>query len=106
MDALLVDYPYDQEALNEILDILVETVCSNRQTIRIAGDDKPVKVVKERLMKLNVEHIRYVMSCMKETTVKVRNIRQYLLAALYNAPATISHYYSALVQHNMYGQSE
>ena len=106
MDSLLVDYPYDNEALYEIFDILVETVCSNRQFIRIAGDDKPIEIVRSRLMKLNVEHIRYVMSCMKETTVKVRNIKQYLLAALYNAPTTISHYYSALVQHDMYSGGE
>lgn len=96
MDALLAEYPLEQETLYEILELLVETVCSKRKTIRIAGDDKPAQIVKSRLMKLNEEHIRYVMDCMKENTTKIRNIRQYLLAALYNAPATISSYYAAL----------
>lgn len=103
MDALLADYPLEQETLYEILELLVETVCSKRKTIRIAGDDKPAQIVKGRLMKLNEEHIRYVMDCMKENTTKIRNIRQYLLAALYNAPATISSYYAALVNHDLYG---
>lgn len=103
MDALLADYPLEQETLYEILELLVETVCSKRKTIRIAGDDKPAQIVKSRLMKLNEEHIRYVMDCMKENTTKIRNIRQYLLAALYNAPATINSYYAALVNHDLYG---
>lgn len=103
MDALLAEYPLEQETLYEILELLVETVCSKRKTIRIAGDDKPAQIVKSRLMKLNEEHIRYVMDCMKENTTKIRNIRQYLLAALYNAPATISSYYAALVNHDLYG---
>lgn len=103
MDALLADYPLEQETLYEILELLVETVCSKRKTIRIAGDDKPAQIVKSRLMKLNEEHIRYVMDCMKENTTKIRNIRQYLLAALYNAPATINSYYAAFVNHDLYG---
>ena len=103
MDSLLADYPFEKETLYEILELLVETVCSRRKTIRIAGDDKPAQIVKSRLMKLNGEHIRYVLACMKENTTKVRNIRQYLLAALYNAPATISNYYAALVNHDLYG---
>lgn len=103
LDSLLADYPFDKETLYEILELLVETVCSKRKTIRIAGDDKPAQIVKGRLMKLTGEHIRYVLSCMKENTTKVRNIRQYLLAALYNAPATINSYYSALVNHDLYG---
>ena len=101
MDALLADYPLEKETLYEILELLAETVCSKRKTIRIAGDDKPAQIVKGRLMKLNEEHIRYVMDCMKENTTKIRNIRQYLLAALYNAPATINSYYAALVNHTL-----
>lgn len=102
-DALLVDYPYEQGILKEMLELVVETVCSERRTIRICGEEKPAQIVKSRLMKLNGEHIRYVIGCMKETTSKIRNIKQYLLAALYNAPVTISNYYSALVNHDMYG---
>lgn len=102
-DSLLLDYPYEQDTLNEILELLVETVCSRRKTIRICGEDKPAQIVKSRFMKLDAEHIRYVMQCMHENTTKVRNIKQYLLAALYNAPLTISNYYSTLVNHDMYG---
>ena len=105
-DALLVDYPYEQEVLEEMLELIVETACSGRRTIRICGEEKPAQLVKSRLMKLNSEHIRYVLGCMKETTSKVRNIKQYLLAALYNAPVTISNYYSALVNHDLYGGRE
>ena len=102
-ESLLIDYPYEQRILEEMLELIVETVCSERRTIRICGEEKTAQLVKSRLMKLNSEHIRYVMGCMKETTSKVRNIKQYLLAALYNAPVTISNYYSALVNHDMYG---
>jgi len=102
-DALLLDYPYEQGILEEMLELIVETVCIERKTIRICGEEKPAQLVKSRLMKLNSEHIRYVIKCMKETTSKVRNIKQYLLAALYNAPMTMSNYYSALVNHDMYG---
>ena len=105
-DALLTDYPYEHEMLNEILGLLVETVCSGRKTIRICGEEKPAQVVKGQLMKLTGEHIRYVMHCMSENTTKIRNIKQYLLAALYNAPMTISSYYGALVNHDLYGNSE
>ncbi|MCD8150048.1 MAG: replication initiator protein A [Clostridiales bacterium] len=102
-EALLHDYPYERERLCEILDLLVETVCSKRSIIRISGDDKPASVVKSQLMKLESEHIQYVLSCMKDTTTRIYNIKQYLLAALYNAPMTISNYYSALVNHDLHG---
>ena len=69
--------------------------------IRIAGDDKPVDVVKSQFMKLTGEHIRFVLSCLKENTTKVRNMKQYLLTALYNAPLTISNYYSSRGNHAM-----
>ena len=100
-DILKQDYPNEQEMLNEILELLVDTICANRKMIRIAGDDKPVEVVKSSLLKLNADHIRMVMSGMKENTTQIRNIRQYLMAALYNAPLTIGHYYSAQVAHDM-----
>ena len=102
-DNLLGEYPYDTDTLNEIMELLVETVCSKRECIRVCGEDKPAEVVKSRLMKLTNEHIRYVMDSLKENTTKVRNIKQYLLAVLYNAPITISSYYSALVNHDLYG---
>ena len=96
LEALLHDHPYDGEMLNEIFDLIVDTVCSKRKTIRIAGDDKPANVVKSQFMKLEYSHISYVLSCIRENTTDVRNIKQYLLAALYNAPLTISNYYQAM----------
>ena len=79
---------------------------SARKVIRIAGDDYPAEVVKSRFMKLDSSHVQYVMDCMKDNTTYVRNIKKYLLAALYNAPATINSYYSSLVQHDMYGDGQ
>ena len=99
--ALKSDYPYDTSILEGIKDLILDVVCSKRKTILIAGDEKPVDVVKSRFMKLDMEHIRYVMNCMQGSTAKIRNIKQYLLAALYNAPATIDSYYRAEVSHDM-----
>lgn len=96
VDALYHDNPYDRESITEILELILDTVCSKRKTIRIAGDDKPLEVVKSRLMKLDHSHISYVLSCLKENSTQVRNIKQYLLATLYNAPLTISNYYQAM----------
>jgi len=100
-DALAQDYPYDREMLDEILDLIVETVCTARKRIRIAGDDFPAELVKAKFMKLDSEHIRFVMDGMKENTTKIRNIKQYLKAVLFNAPSTIGSYYTALVAHDM-----
>lgn len=96
----------DRERLDEWVELIVDTVCSARKTIRIAGDDYPAKVVKSRFMKLDSSHVQYVMDCMKDNTTYVRNIKKYLLAALYNAPTTINSYYSSLVQHDMYGDGQ
>ena len=101
IEYLQQDYPYDVDRLENILELVVETVCSKRQIIRIGGDDRPIEVVKSRFMKLNSEHIRYVLDCFKENTTKIRNIRQYMLASLYNAPTTIESYFDALVRHDM-----
>ena len=99
--ALKLDYPYETEMLDGIVDLILDVLCTRRNSIRIAGDEKPAGVVKSRFMKLNMDHIRYVMDCMQENTTKIRSIKQYLLAALYNAPATISSYYRAEVNHDM-----
>ena len=103
---LIQDSHIDREQLDEIAELIVDTVCSARKTIRIAGDDYPAEVVKSRFMKLDSSHVQYVMDCMRENTTHVRNIKKYLLAALYNAPGTISNYYSSLVQHDMYGDGK
>ena len=103
---LVQDSHIDREQLDEIVDLIVDTVCSARKVIRIAGDDYPAEVVKSRFMKLDSSHVQYVMDCMKDNTTYVRNIKKYLLAALYNAPTTINSYYSSLVQHDMYGDGQ
>ena len=102
-DILMLDHPTEKETLDGILDILAETCTSRRKEIRIAGDDMPKEVVKGRLMKLNSLHIQYVLDCLHENTSEVRNMKQYLLAALFNAPATISPYYQNRVNHDFHG---
>ncbi|MBO5178384.1 MAG: helix-turn-helix domain-containing protein [Lachnospiraceae bacterium] len=104
-DILLSDMPYDHDRLEEILELIVETVCSTKKYIRVAGTDYPAEIVRSRLLKLDASHIQFVFDCLKENTTKIRNIKQYLLTTLYNAPTTIGNYYSALVQHDMYGDS-
>lgn len=106
MQILYEEYPYDRGILDEIIDLITDVLCSKRKTIRIAGDDKPVQVVKSQFMKLNMMHIEYVMDCMKQNTVKVRNIKQYLLAMIYNAPLTMQSYYQARVNHDMAGENQ
>ncbi|MGM9542286.1 MAG: DUF6017 domain-containing protein [Candidatus Limivicinus sp.] len=103
---LIQDSHIDRERLDEIAELIVDTVCSARKTIRVAGDDYPAEVVKSRFMKLDSSHVQYVMDCMRDNTTYVRNIKKYLLAALYNAPVTIGNYYSSLVQHDMYGDGQ
>lgn len=105
-DIIALDKRIDRERLDEIVELLVDTVCSARQTIRVAGDDFPAEVVKSRLLKLDSGHIQYVLDCMVQNTTYVRNIKKYLLAALFNAPSTMGNYYSSLVNHDMYGDGE
>ena len=100
-DILLQDMKFDHDRLNEIVDIILETVCTSRKKIRIAGDDYPAELVKSKFMKLSSEHIRFVLDCMQENTTKIRNIKQYLKAVLFNAPSTIDSYYTSLVAHDM-----
>ena len=91
----------DRETLDEIVDLLVETVCSARKTIRIAGDDYPAELVKSKFMKLDSSHIEFVFQCLSKNTSEIRNIKKYLLAMLFNAPSTMNGYYTALVAHDM-----
>ena len=100
-DYLIQDRYLDRDRIEEILALILETVCTKRKTIRIAGDDYPAELVKARFMKLNSEHIRFVLDCMQENTTKIRNIKQYMKAALFNAPSTIGSYYTSLVSHDM-----
>ena len=100
-DVLAGDPCVDREQLDEIVALVQETVCSTRSRIRVAGNDYPAEVVRSKLLKLNSEHIRFVMDCLKQNTTRIRNIRQYLLAMLFNAPSTMSSYYAALVAHDL-----
>ncbi|MCI6094241.1 MAG: helix-turn-helix domain-containing protein [Clostridium sp.] len=102
-DILIEDPKQDREQLDEVVDLIAETLCSRRQTIVIAGDEYPAEMVKQKLLRISASHIEYVFDCLKQNTTYVRNIKKYLLASLFNAPSTIGSYYSALVNHDMYG---
>ena len=93
-------HPDDEDTIYQIVDLLVDTCSAKRKMLRIAGDDKPAEVVRSRLKKLNADHIRFVLGCLSETTVPVRNMKQYLLASLYNAPTTMSLYYQNKTNHD------
>ena len=100
------DEKLDRDRLDELVELMVDTVCSNREMIRIAGDDYPAEVVKSRFLKIDSSHIEYVLERMRENTTYVRNIKKYLLAALYNAPVTMDSYYTSLVSHDLYGSGD
>ena len=100
-DDLKKVYPYHTGELDSIRELLIDVCTTTKPTIRVMGEDKPAAVVVSRLKKLNSSHIGYVMDRLNDTTTKITNIRQYLLAALYNAPVTIDHYYTTLVHHDM-----
>ena len=100
-DVLASDPHVDRELLDEIAQLVQETVCSTRSRIRVAGNDYPTEIVRSKLLKLNGEHIRFVMDCLKQNTTRIRNIRQYLLTVLFNAPSTMNSYCTALVAHDM-----
>ena len=102
-DILVQDPQQDREQLDEVVDLIAETLCSRKKTIVIAGDEYPAEMVKEKLLRITSSHIEYVFDCLKQNTTYVRNIKKYLLASLFNAPSTIGSYYSALVNHDMYG---
>ncbi len=106
IDDLKQSYPYDHGRIDEILELLVDTVCSTAKTIRCAGEDRPAEVVKSRFMKLDYGHIQYVLDCIHDNTTDIRNIKAYMLTTLYNAPITIDHYYQAKVNHDLYGWRE
>lgn len=94
---------YGHDRMDEVVELMLETVCSKRQYIRVAGDEFPLEVVKSRLLKLNSSHVEYALDCIDKNTTKVRNIKSYLLTTLYNAPATMDSYYRAEVAYDLYG---
>ena len=100
-DYLCREFSTYREDLDEIVELMVETVCAKRRTTRIAGSDFPHEIVRSRFLKLDSEHIRFVMDCLQKNTTKIRNMKQYLLAVLFNAPTTISNHYTSEVNHDM-----
>ena len=101
-DHLCREFATYREDLDEIVELIVETVCAKRKTTRIAGADFPHEVVRSRFLKLDSSHIEFVMECLHNNTTEVRNMKQYLLTVLFNAPTTISNHYTAQVNHDMY----
>ena len=105
-DDLLMRYPYYRGRIDEIFEILVEVLTSKAKVFRIAGEDMPAEVVKSRFMKLEYDHIDYILDCFLVQTTDIRNIKQYLLTTIYNAPLTIDHYYGAKAQYAMANWNE
>ena len=101
IELLLRLYPDDEDTIYQIVDLLVDTCATNRKTLRIAGDDKPAEVVRSRFMKLNADHIRFVLKCLAENSSPIRNMKQYLLASLYNAPTTMQLFYQNQTNHDL-----
>ena len=101
MDILYERYPYEKETLDAIMELMLDVLCTKRNTIRIAGDDKPASVVRAQFLKVDHMHIEYVMDCMQENRARIRNIKQYMLAAIYNAPHTMQSYYRAKANSDM-----
>ena len=101
-DCLKQRYPLYLDDLNEIVELLVETVCAKRKTTRISGADFPHKIVRSRFLKLDSSHIEFVMDCLQKNTTQVRNMKQYLLAVLFNAPTTMNNHFTSLVNHDMH----
>lgn len=100
VELLLRLFPDDEDTIYQIVDLLVDTCCTSRKMLRISGDDKPAEVVCSRLKKLNADHIRFVLKCLAENTAPIRNMKQYLLASLYNAPTTMNLYYQNQTNHD------
>ena len=101
VDLLLRLYPDDEDTLYQIVNLLVDTCATNRKLLHIAGDDKPAEVVRSRFMKLNADHIRFVLKCLAENSSPIRNMKQYLLASLYNAPTTMQLSYQNQTNHDL-----
>ena len=105
-EILRENHPFDEDTLQEILGLMVDTVCTSKQTVRISGDDKPAEVVRSQFLKLNRNHIDFVLDSLSHNTTKVRNIKQYLLATIYNAPLTMDSYYRSKANRDIYAMDD
>ncbi|SDB44721.1 Replication initiator protein A (RepA) N-terminus [Pseudobutyrivibrio sp. YE44] len=101
VEALKHDMPYDQDLIEEIYELILETLLCQEQSVVIASSRYPMDLVKRKFKRLSIEHVRYVITCMQQSTSKVKNIKKYMLATLFNAPSTINAYYRAEVNHDM-----
>ena len=101
VELLLRLCPNDEDIIYQIVDLLVDTCATKRKMLRIAGDDRPAEVVRSRFMKLNADHIKFVLKCLAENSSPIRNMKQYLLASLYNAPTTMQLYYQNQTNHDL-----
>ena len=101
VELLLRLCPDDEDIIYRIVDLLVDTCATKRKMLRIAGDDRPAKVVRSRFMKLNADHIKFVLKCLAENSSPIRNMKQYLLASLYNAPTTMQLSYQNQTNHDL-----
>lgn len=101
VDLMKERYPHDRNRIDEILENMLDVLCSSRKIIQIAGEQRPIAVVKQRFLSLDSSHLVYVLECLRNGTSDIRNIKQYLLAVLYNAPLTIDSYYTAQACHDM-----
>ncbi|OLA21372.1 MAG: replication initiator A domain-containing protein [Faecalibacterium sp. CAG:74_58_120] len=100
VELLLRLCPDDEDIIYQIVDLLVDTCATKRKMLRVAGDDRPAEVVRSRFMKLNADHIKFVLKCLAENSSSIRNMKQYLLASLYNAPTTMQLYYQNQTNHD------
>ena len=94
---------YKPESVEELVELMLDAICTTKKYLQINGEAMPSQVVKNRLLKVGYEHIQYVFFSLSKNTTKVKNIRQYMLTVLYNAPVTINQFYDAEVRHDMYG---
>ena len=101
IDSMCERYPQDVEIIEGIYDLVLETILCRKSTIWISKNEYPVNLVKSKFLKLNHMHLEYVMGCMKDNTTKVRNIKNYLLSALFNAPTTMGSYYQSEYRHDV-----
>lgn len=101
IDTMKKAYPYDEAVIDEILELILDTVCSTRETIGVAGEQRPIDIVKSRFLKLTAAHLEYVLHSMSENTSLIKSPKAYMLATLYNSSLTMDSYYRSLARHDM-----
>ena len=90
--------PHNREMLDEIVELMTEVLCSTKARISISGDEFPAEYVKDRLRRLDCNHIEFVFESLSKKRTDVHNIKKYMLTTLFNAPSTINSYYDAVAR--------